>query len=270
MPLKAFFMPAPAPWGGVRFAVHHAPTGPVCGGILYVHPLAEEMNKSRRMATRQAERLARAGWHVLILDRLGCGDSDGDTTDMSWDAWRADVRLGLSWLNEHTQGPVWLWGLRAGCLLASDAASQGLCDGLLLWQPQASGQLAVHQFLRLRAAAAMLGGQATGAIEAARRVLKAGDSVNVAGYDVTAGLIDGLENATLPSPAAGLPVVWLEIGAEGAAPAPASQRVVDGWRRNGADVRVSVVAGPMFWQTTEIEDAPGLWQATDLAMAAAT
>ena len=194
MPMQALHLQAPAPWGGARFAVHHAPAGPARGGILYLHPLAEEMNKARRMAARQAQRLAQAGWHVLILDRLGCGDSHGDTADMAWPAWKADVRLGLDWLRQQSAGPVWLWGLRAGCLLAAEIAAEGAahadgggpCAGLLLWQPQASGKLAAQQFLRLRVAADMLAGQARGATEAIRQSLKAGQAVAVAGYDVTA------------------------------------------------------------------------------------
>ena len=274
MSLHALHLQAPAPWSGARFALHHAPAGSARGGLLYLHPLAEEMNKARRMAARQAQRLAQAGWHVLLLDRLGCGDSDGDSADMSWPAWQADVRLGLEWLRQQTGGPLWLWGLRAGCLLAAEAAAamvpvaqNGLaCQGLLLWQPQASGKLAAQQFLRLRLAADMLAGQAKGASEALRQSLDAGQVVSVAGYGVQAALINGLEKAQLQAPQAGMRVVWLELGAEGAPLSPASQRVADDWRSKGIAVQARVVPGPMFWQTTEIEDAPALWQASDEAL----
>jgi len=269
--MRALGLPAPAPWAGQRFAiVHEPPAGAALKGrMLYVHPLAEEMNKSRRMAARQAQRLARAGWQVLIVDRLGCGDSDGGTADMAWSAWLADVRAGLAWLREQGAGPLWLWGLRAGCLLAAEVAAEGGCTGLLLWQPQTSGKLAAQQFLRLRLAADMLGGQAKGAMDALRQSLQAGDAVSVAGYSVRAPLIDGLEAATLREPAPGLRVVWLEVGADGAEPAPASQRLIEQWRQRGVVVQARVVAGPMFWQVTEIEDAPALWDATDQALAEA-
>ena len=269
-PMRAMGLPAPAPWSGTRFALVHEPAaGALKGRILYVHPLAEEMNKSRRMAARQAQRLARAGWQVLVLDRLGCGDSDGDSSDMAWDAWQADVRAGLAWLRQQGDGPLWLWGLRAGCLLAAEVAAEGGCEGLLLWQPQASGKLASQQFLRLRLAADMLGGQAKGAMDALRQSLQAGVAVGVAGYRVSAALIDGLEAAILREPPPGLRVVWLELGAPGAEPAPASQRLIEQWRQHGVPVHARVVPGPMFWQVTEIEDAPALWEATDQAMAEA-
>lgn len=44
------------------------------GSIVYIHPFAEEMNKSRRMAALQARALTLAGFAVLQLDLIGCGD----------------------------------------------------------------------------------------------------------------------------------------------------------------------------------------------------
>ena len=269
--MNALHIEAPDPWAGGRFAVHHAPAGRVRGAVLYLHPLAEEMNKSRRMVARQAARLCAGGWHVLVLDRRGCGDSEGESADMDWEAWRADVRLGLQWLRERAGDvPLWLWGLRSGALLAAEVLVEFEgCAGLLLWQPQASGKLAVQQFLRLRAAAEMLAGQGKGTTDALRQSLREGHSVAIAGYTVARGLIDGLESASLAAVAVDRAVVWLEIGEAGAAPAPASQRVIEAWRKTGARVLARVVPGPMFWQTTEIEDAPALWRATDEAMAQA-
>ena len=63
---------------GNRFCLLHATDRRAVGAVLYVHPLAEEMNKSRRMAALQARALAASGWVVLQVDLFGCGDSDGD------------------------------------------------------------------------------------------------------------------------------------------------------------------------------------------------
>jgi len=266
--MRPLHLDAPAPWAGPRFAVHHPARGSRRGSVLYLHPLAEEMNKARRMAAQQAMRLAAAGWDVLILDRWGCGDSAGDMAAACWAAWEHDVRLGAAWLRlNDPAAPLWLWGLRAGCLLAAGMAQEVEAAGLLLWQPQPSGKLASQQFLRLRAAAGMLAGKAGGDAGAVRRELDAGQVVEVAGYGITAGLIGGLEQATLVAPAAGTAVHWLELGT-GPDPGPASARVLEAWRDAGVELSASVVPGPQFWQTTEIEDAPALWEATDAAMAA--
>ena len=115
---------------GCRFALHHRPAGPPRGLVVYVHPFAEEMNKSRRMAALQSRALAEAGFAVLQLDLMGCGDSDGELLDASWAQWVADVVFACGWLRQQylpsgpDTVPLWLWGLRAGALLAADAARQ--------------------------------------------------------------------------------------------------------------------------------------------------
>ncbi|MGL5987461.1 MAG: CocE/NonD family hydrolase, partial [Burkholderiales bacterium] len=68
------------------------------GIVVYAHPWAEEMNKSRRMAAEMARQMARSGFAVLQLDLAGCGDSDGDFADASWDAWLEDIDRAAAWL----------------------------------------------------------------------------------------------------------------------------------------------------------------------------
>ena len=69
---------------GKRFCLLHSPDRKAVGAVLYVHPLAEEMNRSRRMAALQARALAASGWVVLQDDFLGCGDRDADFGDADW------------------------------------------------------------------------------------------------------------------------------------------------------------------------------------------
>ncbi len=260
--MQAQFLALPAPHAGRRFVLLHAAQGEPRGSILYVHPLAEEMNKSRRMAAEQARRLAAAGWTVLQWDLLGCGDSDGDFADADWAFWRAELVHAAQWLREQAAGPQWLWGLRAGALLAAEvAAALPHAVGLLCWQASSSGKLVAQQFLRLRVAAELISGQAKGVMQALRAELAAGQTVDLGGYGVRAPLIDGLERATLAPVAGALGLIWLELG-EGEQPGPASQRVLEAWQAAGVPVQQAVLSGPPFWQTTEIEDAPALWDAT--------
>ena len=91
---KPFFLDIHTRELGRRFAVYHAPAvDQMRGQIVYLHPFAEEMNKSRRMAALQSRALASAGFAVRQLDLLGSGDSEGDFGDASWDLW---VALGSS------------------------------------------------------------------------------------------------------------------------------------------------------------------------------
>ena len=259
MTFDAFFLDGPEP-GGRRFCVWHPPAGATRGAVLHVHAFAEEMNKSRRMAALQARALAARGFGVLQIDRLGCGDSSGDFADATWAAWTHDVVSGAAWLRRRAGGPLWLWGVRAGCLLA-DAAARRI-DGtvnLLFWQPATSGKVALQQFLRLKAASEMLDGDAKGVMNALRGRLAAGAAVEIAGYMLPAALAEALELATLRPPPNAERAVWLEVSSRADATlSPASTTAVARWQEAGVAVQAAVVAGPAFWQSTEIEVAPAL------------
>lgn len=255
-----------APDGGMRFAMHHAPAGSPRALVVYLHPFAEEMNKSRRMAALQSRALAGAGFAVLQIDLQGCGDSSGELVQASWQGWLADAALAVAWLRrQHGAGlPVWLWGLRAGCLLAAEAAAQieGPCH-FLFWQPPAAGKPLLQQFLRLKMAADLHSGKGAAVTDGLRAQLAAGQAVEVAGYLLPPAVAAGLEQAQLRPPATPAQCVWLETSLrEPAALLPASQAPLATWRQAGHDVRASAVQGPAFWQTQEIEDAPALISAT--------
>lgn len=260
-----FFLPAAG--GEQRLCLFHAPAGSPRSRVLYLHPFAEEMNKSRRMAALACRALAEAGHAVLQIDLRGCGDSSADFGDAAWGDWVADVRLGLGWLDERVPGaPLWLWGLRAGCLLA--AADWGRPVNHLFWQPMTNGKLALQQFLRLKLAAEMAGGTSKGLMEAMKTELAAGRPVDIAGYRLGAALASGLEAAKLaPAGEAGR-VEWLELSTrEDAALTPVSEQAIKTWQDAGWAVRAQIVSGPGFWATSEIELAPALVARTVEALA---
>ena len=103
-PAESFFLTA-AP--GKRFCIYHAPPPDrVCrGAFIYVHPFAEEMNRSRRVVTLQARQFAENGYAVLIIDLFGCGDSTGEFADATWEIWKADLGIAEKWLIQrlHTK-----------------------------------------------------------------------------------------------------------------------------------------------------------------------
>ena len=264
---EALFIPIDGPGGGQRFCLYHPPAskaGAAAGAIVYVHPFAEEMNKSRRMAALQSRALAHAGYAVLQIDLLGCGDSSGNFADATWSAWLADVAAAAHWLRARHAAPLWLWGLRAGCLVAAEAAPLvGEPCHFLFWQPPAAGKTLLQQFLRLKMAAQMLDGKAAGATDALRAQLAAGQAVDIAGYTLSPALAHGLEQAQLRPPAAATQSIWLETSTRtDAALLPATQNALAAWRKAGHDSSSATVTGPAFWQTQEIEDAPALVTAT--------
>jgi exosortase A-associated hydrolase 2 len=257
---------------GCRFGVSRRP-GPAAearrSAVLFVHAFGEEMNKSRHMAALQASALACSGFEVLQLDLFGCGDSSGDFGDATWAAWLRDVELGWQWLRDRTDGTIWLWGHRTGCLLACESAARhGQPASLLLWQPVASGKLFLAQFLRMKIIGQALGeGRARGGVRDLREALARGESVEVAGYSLSPDLALPLERAELTAPPAGSRVRWFEVvdsSSDGSS--PAAQQRADAWRRTGVEVALHAVAGPAFWQTQEITGCPPLIQATIAAL----
>lgn len=285
--VQAFFLPAQSASQGQppdqRFCLYYPPQGnapgdPVKGLVLYIHPWAEEMNKSRRMAALQARALAQAGLAVLQIDLLGCGDSSGDFAAARWQAWVSDVLRGSQWLRsqhpvagDQSAPPLWLWGLRAGCLLAVDAAKQlGEPCNFLFWQPPAAGKPLLQQFLRLKVAGDLLGGQAKGVMQGLRDQLASGAPVEIAGYQLAADLANGLEQSTLAPPALQQltqRLEWFELSTrEEATLSPISTQTIGQWQQAQFAVASHIVSGPAFWQTIEIEDAPALIAATTAAL----
>jgi len=250
--------------GGQRLCVLHRPhADAVLGAVVYVHPFAEEMNKSRRMAALQARAFARAGYAVLQCDLLGCGDSSGDFGDATWDHWLDDVARAAAWLRGRYDAPLTLWGLRAGCLVASEAARQGSIDcDFLFWQPMTAGKVALQQHLRLHVAKEMLDGHAGAGTQRLRERLARGEAIDIAGYSLNPALAAGLEQATLQPSATGRSA-WLEVSTrEDGALLPASAALIERWKASGRRVAERVVKGPPFWSATEIEEAPELIAAT--------
>jgi len=237
----------------------------VKGSILYLHPFAEEMHKSRRMAAMQARRFAAEGYAVLQVDLTGCGDSAGDFGDATWDGWLADAHRAHAWLAAKYAGPIILWGLRCGASLAVELANTlSDIERLLLWQPVANGEQYLNQFLRIKLASEMLSGtQAQSGTKELRAQLEAGEAIEIGGYllgSAMAGSLARMKLADMPPPC---PVEWIEIGAENSDdPTPASQRVVDAWRTAGVNVRTQTVSGEPFWVTQEITECPALIEVT--------
>ena len=85
---------------GRIFALYFAPQNTPRGAVLYLPPLAEEMNRCRALAAAQARLLANAGYACLLFDYFGTGDSSGELSDANWDIWHGDVLAAAHWLED--------------------------------------------------------------------------------------------------------------------------------------------------------------------------
>jgi len=251
------------------FAIYYGvrENAPSSRAVLYLSPFAEEMNRSRRMATLQARALAACGISVLLLDPYGTGDSEGDFSEARLHWWLDDVATAANWLKDKGHRSIDLWGLRFGALLAAAALKQDPArfSGCLLWQPVTSGRAMLTQFLRIAVAATMGDRDKRVSTNSLRSDLKAGRSVEVAGYEVAPELANDIDNLSLESFSPGdmMQIRWFEVGPD--APKELSAggtALVDRWREQGVTVSAEKVAGPQFWSTSDITIAPALIEAT--------
>ncbi|SHG74831.1 exosortase A system-associated hydrolase 2 [Massilia sp. CF038] len=247
---------------GTRFSLYHAPAPhiPARGAILYVHPFAEELNWCRRMAALQSRRFAALGYAVLQIDLFGCGDSCGDFNAARWELWQRDLATARAWLAERSPGPMHLWGIRLGALLALDAARSSAVDGLILWQPVLNGRSAINQFLRQRLPTET-GPQSSAALRAR---LATHGQIEINGYELVAPLaraIDACDAASMQLPAC--TIDW--FASHGGAPARLSAeaaRLGARWGQHGVQVRLHPIDGLPFWQGS-VAECPALLAATD-------
>lgn len=260
-----FFMDAAT---GRRFCIYHPPSSRTAcqGAIICVPPFGEEMNKSRRVSANLARTLASAGFGVLSIDLLGCGDSSGELKDATWDIWKQDIAMAKAWIEQQIGVPAGLWGLRLGALLALDfARSSHSIERLVLWQPVLNGKSYLTQLLRTHLAADLLdAGRSLSGMTELRNALLAGNSLEIAGYDITsemARVLDALnaEEFSLPP----VRIDWFDVisSADGRIP-PARMSIAERWKASGTIVDVHVVHSQAFWSSQEVSEAPELVAAT--------
>jgi exosortase A-associated hydrolase 2 len=253
---------------GRRFGLSFEPTAGTCtGSVLYVHPFAEEMNKSRRMAAQQARELARLGYRVLLIDLYGCGDSDGDFADARWEVWLDDLERASAWLRQSSDERPILWGTRLGATLAMALSARTAHPPavLHLWQPVVSGEAFLTQFLRMRVASGMIAGErAVGGTKELRALWRAGQSVEVAGYEIAPELARTMDAITVADLGRqDTAVHWYEVVADPNSGAPpATKRTIEALSARGVQVTLHLVGGEPFWATLEITECPQLLQHT--------
>jgi len=268
-PAEPFFLDASP---GKRFCLYRPPAGDISlnQAFIYLHPFAEEMNKSRRMAALQAKAFAAMGLGVLQIDLYGCGDSAGDSGEATWELWKSDIAHASQWLMQKGFESIHFWGLRLGALLALDyAASEKAGVGpakFILWQPIVNGKSFLTQFLRLKLVNELLSddtGKASN-VQVFREKLGTGESLEIAGYTlspVMAAAIDELKLSQLVI--RNSEIYWFEVTPEaGRGLPPAGVAVVEAWNQSGVYPEVTLIPGLQFWATQEISECPALLAAT--------
>lgn len=243
--------------GNRLFALLRAPDIASGECTLVVPPLAEEMNKCRRIVTEFAQRERGEGRAVLCVDLSGTGDSDGELAGASVGRWLADIATAISWSASVGWRVSSLLGIRFGALLAAAYIRQRQIElsRVIFWQPATKGARLIDQLLRLRVVASRMESARGESAADLRARLKAGETIEVAGYTLSGSLCADIDSLDLHGElsAAFPPIRWLDVIADAEAGiSPATQRALDSARAIGCRVEHIQVPGEPFWMSTEI------------------
>jgi uncharacterized protein len=110
--------------------------------VLLCNPFGEEASRAHRTYRVLATQLERAGYACLRFDYSGTGDSLGEGTAATVDAWVRDIVIAAERLREAAGvSRVAVVGLRLGATLAMLASATGelRTRHLLLWDPVVDG-----------------------------------------------------------------------------------------------------------------------------------
>jgi alpha-beta hydrolase superfamily lysophospholipase len=163
------------------FTWHHPPPPSLQrgAGIVICPPLGYEYMSAYRTLRILATRLAAIGFDVLRIDYDGMGNSTGNSDDPGRvAAWLRSISCAMAETRRLSgTRPIALAGLRAGALLALEAAAAaaGGVERLVIWSSFPSGRSYVHEVKAI----ACLGEQQDSDENTA------GAAVNVAGHIVT-------------------------------------------------------------------------------------
>lgn len=133
------------PPGRRLFGLLHlaAQPAPKPHGVLLCNPFGQESVRVHRLFRVLAERLCRAGVHVLRFDYFGCGDSPGADDEGDLAGWVGDVGVAQAELTSRSgcQRQTWV-GARLGATLACMASRRITSppSRLVLWEPVMDGK----------------------------------------------------------------------------------------------------------------------------------
>jgi len=248
---------------GMLFYVKRRAPEPAHGCVLVIPPFAEEMNKSRRMIALVARSLANRGFTTILPDLVGTGDSLGDFATATGESWEENLADVCDWCEASGHRVSAILAIRLGAAIALRAVDKGRMPSLkttVLWQPVFDGRRYLTQFLRLRVAAGLTGESKESTNDLHARLAK-GETIEVAGYEVSSRLAAYVQALTVP---ATLPqrlgaVTWFDVVRQDGAVQPLwASALCEAARADGRCVHYESVVGEQYWNTVAISTLPEL------------
>ncbi len=136
------------------FAVLHRPPLQECPLVIIMHGFASHKVGTGRSWVKLAEGLAEAGIAALRFDFRGCGDSEGNLSQMTFEDLVEDGLSIAEKISEEGFSSIGFFGSSLGGAIATHVAERfSSTAALALWAPVASGELWVSDFLAKNPAA---------------------------------------------------------------------------------------------------------------------
>ena len=139
---------------------------------------------------------------------------------------------------------------------------------LLMWQPALNGEQYLDQFLRLELAGQALKGEAGFDRAGLWNELRSGNTLEVAGYEISSSLAMDVAQVRLGDLLPSCPVNWMDFAlTPSTQPKRASKTVMDRWCEQGLDITWQSVQAVPFYQNLDVDSCPDLTAATVSALA---
>jgi len=234
---------------------------------VFVPPFAEEMNKCRSQMAATARALSARGCSALVVDLYGTGDSEGDFGDASWACWMQDVALTIDWATANGFIVDALIATRLGCSLAVESLARAgfSVTKTVFWQPVESGEHYIDQFMRYGVASSLMEAKSGQTTDVLKQRLRQGNTLEIAGYPLTAALWSELQKVRLSEnlgPLLGRLQI-IEVGrGSGDIPSSPSQHIKTAAVARGLPTKVLRLSGEPYWASAEIVVNAELCRAT--------
>lgn len=225
-----------------------APLAVAPAAVVFVHPFMEERQDAHPFLRSLAAQVASRGLWAMRFDLHGCGDSEGEWEDATIASWLGDVRAACAFARAQSGVErVILCGLRFGATLAAMAGALEGPAPLALLQPVVKGANYAMDVLRAYLAGEMVLTKKAGVTrEALIERLRAGETVNVFGYHLTAAQFDDIRNIDLSTMLAGYPARSLVVDVVKTPTARASNELAALTATMGATLVRAVEPQPLY------------------------
>lgn len=131
------------------FGAYHTPPGTPVGRVLICSPISKEWATNHRREVMLSWELAASGFAVQRFCYRGCGESGGDTLDITFERMVADAEVALARLTERGgDTPLIIQGTRFGAFVAAAVARRSPGASLVFWQPFGQGSTFFREVFR--------------------------------------------------------------------------------------------------------------------------